>query len=280
MSESLRFDREEIIFKNKGNVNRLYSKLILKNSSENYIGYQIKGNNVKRYIISKPLGKIKPYSTLEVNIEMTLNDRDLEKVDSISDKFCCFYMHIDEEDADKSESELQSILKTKKKNKTIHKLKIRSRVGTNTETREETPIFEQVLRPGNTEDPEQMEEVEEVKEEEVKMGFNAKKTMYSGGFQTPSDVGRLKDSMDVDSEMKKIMGKVESKLDGVDVKSCIQVPVVLKRKQPLETSVKVTKDSLENMVKSTLPSEKNVVKETIKIAKKNIVQVFEKIIIY
>ena len=49
-------------------------------------------------------------------------------MDSISDKFCCFYMFIDEEDLDKSEKELEAFLKRGVKNKTVHRLKIKSRV--------------------------------------------------------------------------------------------------------------------------------------------------------
>ena len=288
MSASLRFDREEIVFKNKGNVNRLFSKLILKNSSENFIGYQIKGNNVKRYIISKPLGKIKPYSTLEVNIEMTLNARDLESINSNSDKFCCFYMYIDDEDADKSESELQAILKTKKQNKTIHKLKIRSRIGgaedplkteaSHKDQSQETPVFEQVLKVKQSVQINEAgnDEGEEEDTEEIKMGFNANKTVYSGGFKTRVENAGLKDSMDVDSEMKKIMGGVKDM--GVSgVKSCLDQPLMESlNKADLVNTTKANeamegKTKMAQSIMVTKSTKKDEQYEPVK--KKNIVQV-------
>jgi hypothetical protein len=86
----------------------------------------MKGSNVKRYTISKPLGKIKPLSTQEIHVEMALNDIELVKITNISDKFCCFYTYIDEEDAERSEKELEQILKKKQNNKTIYRIKIKS----------------------------------------------------------------------------------------------------------------------------------------------------------
>ena len=144
---------------------------------------------------------------------MTLNDRDLEKVDSISDKFCCFYMYIDEEDADKSESELQSILKTKKRNKTIHKLKVQSKVATTFEMKEETPVLEQV-----------MVQNEEEEEEELKGEFLSKNTIYKEGFRRPTNELSMKDSMDVSEEMKRIMGKSDNTAE-VETKAFSQKPV-------------------------------------------------------
>lgn len=198
MSESLRFDREEVLFKSKGNANRLFSKLILKNTSENYIGYKVKGNNVKRYIISKPLGKIKPFSTLEINIEMTLNDRDLEKKESISDKFCCFYMFIEKEDTEKTESELEKILKLNQSNRAIHRLKIRSRVAPSEDTKEETPFIKKNIPSGSFEPHEKEEPTQE----------KTRETVYFDQIQ----VGDLRDSMDVDMGQVLNVDPVESEV--------------------------------------------------------------------
>jgi hypothetical protein len=128
MTQSLIFDKEELVFHCTSHKNRFFSKVTLKNTSKQYIGYQMKGSNVKRYTISKPLGKMKPLSTEQIQVEMALNDIELGQLPNISDKFCCFYTYIDEEDADRSEKELEQILKKKQNNKTIYRLKIKSRV--------------------------------------------------------------------------------------------------------------------------------------------------------
>ena len=137
MSESLRFEKSKLIFKNKGNSNRLFSKMILKNTSSRHIGFQIKGNKPTRYVISNPLGKVGPYQVEEIGIEMTLKDKDLIEPSKINDKFCCFYMYIEPEDADKNEKEIEKILKAKQKNQTIHKLKIQSMIEGSEETNSE-----------------------------------------------------------------------------------------------------------------------------------------------
>ena len=271
MSESLRFDREEVVFKSKGSANRLFSKLILKNTSENFIGYQIKGNNVKRYIISKPLGKIEPFTTTEINIEMTLNDRELEKIESISDKFCCFYMYIDEEHADKTESELESILKTKQRNKTIHRLKVKSRVAKNEneEEKKETPVFDEIqLNQG---------ESEEIETEEIKMGNPMRQTVYSGGFRKTENNERLKDSMDVEMEMEKIRGniqKVKEKTQAISHKNDFEIKQETPKPdpRPLSNSVNLKKP-VEIVEKKIQLIKKKVVNKT---PKKEIVQVFQK----
>ena len=201
MSSGLRFDTKELIFKHTGNSNRFFSKLILKNTSEKYIGYQLKGNNIKRYIISKPSGKLGPLSIQEVGIEMALNDMELNQIESISDKFCCFYSYIDETYVDMSDKELEILLKNKQKNKSFHKLKIRSRVVSKEETPKEDPVEtfyetkETIYLDPIKKDHGKTHFEETIKEERVKSGFNRGPRNSGNGINLKDDDEELFESV-------------------------------------------------------------------------------------
>ena len=143
---------------------------------------------------------------------------------------------------------------------------------------QETPVFEQVLKVKQSVQINEAgnDEGEEEDTEEIKMGFNANKTVYSGGFKTRVENAGLKDSMDVDSEMKKIMGGVKDM--GVSgVKSCLDQPLMESlNKADLVNTTKANeamegKTKMAQSIMVTKSTKKDEQYEPVK--KKNIVQV-------
>ena len=135
MSEFLTFNRSELVFTPTENRNNRYeSSLTIRNSSENYLGFQIKGNNVARYMISCKSGRIEPLSSVEIIIKLFLQGPENENAGAINDKFCVFYTVLEEDEKFKTNKQLLALLKERRNQRNIHAKKIRSRIQVNNNT--------------------------------------------------------------------------------------------------------------------------------------------------